>query len=95
MADRNRFVTDEFTTIEIFSLQYKGNAEKFKSYIESLHKTFTAVNNAGRRAYNNLITFRCIAVAVHYYDQALHSYNTIPDIGLIIDANITENGMMH
>ena len=79
-AERNRFVRDGFTNMEVMSLQYKLNVKGFKSYIENLNKTFAATSVVNMRVYFNPIKMKKIIGVVHYYDQALNAYHSIPDI---------------
>ena len=79
-AERNRFIRDGFTNMEVMSLQYKLNVKGFKSYIENLNKTFAAATAVNMRVYFNPIKMKKIIGVVHFYDQALNAYHSIPDI---------------
>ena len=65
------------------SLQYKLNVKGFKSYIENLNKTFAAASVVNMRVYFNPIKMKQLIGVVHYFDQALHAYHSIPDIDMI------------
>ena len=91
-AEKNRFSTDGFTTMEIFSLQFKLNLKSFKSYMKDLNKTFAASGVTNIRVYYNPIKLKRIIGVVHYYNQSLYVYHTIPDIDLITSTLATEYG---
>ena len=94
-AERTRFNIDGFTTMEILSLQFKGDVKGFKSYVENLNKTFAAASAANLRVYYNPLKLKRIVGVVHYFDQALFSYHQIPDIGLINAALAHQYGGMY
>ena len=89
-AEQHRFKTDGFTTMEIFSLQFKMNVKSFKYYVENLNKTFAAAGNANIRVSSSPIKLKRIVGVVECYDQSLCAYHTIPDIDHITWALATE-----
>ena len=90
--ERNRLTRDGFTNMEVLSLQYKMNVNGFKSYIEDLNKTFAAASTAAMRVYFNPITRKRIIGVVHYFNQALNAYHSIPDIDMITAQQATDFG---
>ena len=61
--------------VEHFAYDVKG----FKDHLTSLNKSLASATGA-RRVYFNPIMMNRLLGILHYFDQAVHTYHTIPDI---------------
>ena len=86
-ASRNQIVQDGFNLVQSLVNMHTNDAEGFKKYLNILNKTFaTATSHSGLRVYYSPVIIARFLAILHYYDQCINGYHTIPDINLVDSA---------
>lgn len=75
----NRIQNDGFTDMSLLVDHFAYDVKGFKDHLTSLNKSFASAT-AARRVYFNPIMMNRLLGILHYFDQAIHTYHTIPDI---------------
>ena len=77
--EKQQFITDGFTNISLLVKHFSYDVASFKSHLQNLNKTF-ANAAAVRRMYFNPIQMKRLLGVLYYFNQAVNTFHTIPDI---------------
>ena len=82
----NRIQNNGFRDMSLLVEHFAYDVKGFKDHLTSLNKSFASAT-AARRVYFNPIMMNRLLGILHYVDQAVHTYHTIPDIDAL-DADL-------
>ena len=74
-----RLQSDGFTNTELLVKHFAYDVKGFREHLLSLNKSLASATGARRVYFNPIITNRLLGI-LHYFDQAIHTYHSIPDI---------------
>ena len=76
---RTKIVDDGFSCLRDIIQHHPNDVEAVKSYLTGLNKTFASSNDMNLRVYYSPVVINRFAGVVHYYNQAVNTFHTIPD----------------
>lgn len=80
IRERNKLVDDGFGSMMSIIELHTNDTSGFKTYLLNLNKTFASSSTAGLRVYFTPINVSRLVGVVHYFNHAVNSFHTVPDI---------------
>ena len=80
--ERTQFTEDRFTSMSLLVKNFSYDVGSFKSYLQTLNKTFANTITARSVYFNPIYTNRLLGV-LYYFTQAINTFHMIPDISSI------------
>ena len=87
---RNKIIDDGFNSLKSIVVMHTMCDQGFKKYLNGLNKTYATASDRRQRVHFSPIAIERFSAIVFYYDQAVHSYHSIPDMGLV-DADMADD----
>ena len=80
---RSKIVDDGFTSLRAIVQHHSNDVKGFRNYLTNLNKTFASAGTAAIRVYYSPVIIARLCGVVHYYDQAVNNFHSIPDPSFI------------
>jgi hypothetical protein len=88
MRERNKIISDGFKSLSTIVSHHKNDVKGFETYLSTLNKTFASASTEELRVYFSPVIIARFVGVVHYFNQSVNSFHTIPD-QLYFDADDT------
>ena len=88
MRERNKIISDGFQNLSTIISHHKNDVKGFETYLSTLNKTFASASTETLRVYFSPVIIARFVGVVHYFNQSVNSFHTIPD-QLFFDADDT------
>lgn len=79
MRERNKIIADGFTSLATIISHHKNDVKGFETYLSTLNKTFASASTVALRVYFSPVIIARFVGVVHYFNQSVNSFHTIPD----------------
>ena len=89
VRNRNKIVDDGFNSIRAIVQHHANDVNGFQSYLNTLNKTFASAGTEALRVYYSPVIISRFCGVLHYYNQAVHSFHSIPDPSFV-DVNMAD-----
>ena len=90
IRERNKLVDDGFDSMKAIIELHANDTAGFRTYLLNLNKTFASSSTAALRVYFTPINVSRLVGVVHYFNHAVNSFHTVPDILNIDGDNAAE-----
>jgi hypothetical protein len=79
ICECNKIINDGFSSFSIIISHHKNDVKGFEMYLSTLNKTFTSSSTVALQVYFSPVIIARFVGVVHYFNQAMNSFYTIPD----------------
>ena len=83
MRERDRIVTDGFTSVDEIVTHFTNNVDGFAKYLAHLNKSFASSNNPALQVYFSPMAIQRLIGVVHYFNVSVNLFHTIPELTLV------------
>ena len=82
----DRLVDDGFKDMDEIVAHYTHDVEGFVKYLKNLNKIFASSSNSSQQVYFSPVAIQRLTGVLHYFNHAVNTFHTIPDIMTIDQA---------
>ena len=77
--ERDRIVSNGFEDLDEIVAHHTHDVSGFVDYMKNLNKTFASASDPDVQVYFTPVTIQRFSGVLHYFNQAVNTFHTIPD----------------